>query len=74
MLGDGGDQVCLGVKGEATGKVYFWDHELTNGVKDTFLVANSFSDFIQSLFIEETSDDEDDDILFMELDDDLLNS
>ncbi|RAP14940.1 hypothetical protein [Bacillus velezensis] len=30
------------MKGEATGKVYFWDHELTNGVKDTFLVSNSF--------------------------------
>ncbi|MGX4294633.1 SMI1/KNR4 family protein [Bacillus sp. JK62] len=74
--GDGGDQVCLGVKGEATGKVYFWDHELTNGIKDTFLVANSFSDFIQSLFIEETTDedDEDDGILSIELDDDLLNS
>ncbi|WP_342496891.1 SMI1/KNR4 family protein [Bacillus sp. FSL R5-0593] len=74
--GDGGDQVCLGVKGEAAGKVYFWDHELTNGVKDTFLVANSFSDFIQSLFIEEATDvdDEDDGILSIELDDDLLNS
>ncbi|MFB8091748.1 SMI1/KNR4 family protein [Bacillus velezensis] len=71
--GDGGDQVCLGVKGEATGKVYFWDHELTNGVKDTFLVANSFSDFIQSLFTEEAAD-EDDGILSIELDDDLLNS
>lgn len=74
--GDGGDQICLGVKGEAAGKVYFWDHELTNGVKDTFLVANSFSDFIQSLFIEEATDvdDEDDGILSIELDDDLLNS
>ncbi|PSA93501.1 SMI1/KNR4 family protein [Bacillus atrophaeus] len=72
--GDGGNQVCLGVKGEAAGKIYFWDHELTNGVKDTFLVANSFSDFIQSLFIEEVSDDEDDGILSIELDDDLLNS
>ncbi|MED0776612.1 SMI1/KNR4 family protein [Bacillus velezensis] len=72
---DGGDQVCLGVKGEAAGKVYFWDHELTNGVKDTFLVAKSFSDFIQSLFIEEASDDDEDDgILSIELDDDLLNS
>ncbi|KOS49082.1 hypothetical protein AN272_20350 [Bacillus amyloliquefaciens] len=73
---DGGDQICLGVKGEAAGKVYFWDHELTNGVKDTFLVANSFSDFIQSLFIEEATDgdDEDDGILSIELDDDLLNS
>ncbi|MDJ1631468.1 hypothetical protein QNN00_18185 [Bacillus velezensis] len=49
---------------------------MTNGVKDTFLVANSFSDFIQSLFIEEVSDedDEDDGILSIELDDDLLNS
>ncbi|MGO0713184.1 SMI1/KNR4 family protein [Bacillus subtilis] len=72
--GDGGDQVCLGVKGEAAGKVNFLDHELINGVKDTFLVANSFSDFIQSLFIEEASDDGDDGILSIELEDDLLNS
>ncbi|CBI42398.1 hypothetical protein Bamy01_05710 [Bacillus amyloliquefaciens] len=43
---DGGDQICLGVKEEATGKVYFLDHEMTDGVKDTFLVANSFSDFM----------------------------
>ncbi|WP_237730431.1 hypothetical protein [Bacillus halotolerans] len=62
------------MKGEAAGKVYFWDHELINGVKDTFLVANSFSDFIQSLFIEEASDKEDDGILYIELDDDLLSS
>lgn len=61
-------------KREGTGKVYFWDHELTNGVKDTFLIADTFEDFIQSLSVEEYSDEEDDGILFMELDDDLLNS
>ncbi|MEC2307584.1 hypothetical protein [Bacillus atrophaeus] len=48
---------------------------MTNGVKDTFLIADSFEDFIQSLsIIEEDSDEEDDGILFIELDDDLLNS
>ncbi|MHA7768536.1 hypothetical protein [Bacillus atrophaeus] len=47
---------------------------MTNGVKDTFLIADSFEDFIQSLSIEEDSDEEDDGILFIELDDDLLNS
>ncbi|MCY8228717.1 SMI1/KNR4 family protein [Bacillus spizizenii] len=71
---DGGDQICLGVKGGSTGNIYLWDHGLTNGVKDTFLIANSFSDFIQSLFVEESSDEEDDGILYIELDDDLLKS
>ncbi|WP_406590376.1 SMI1/KNR4 family protein [Bacillus atrophaeus] len=71
---NGGNQICLGIKGEGSGKVYFWDHELTNGVKDTFLIADSFEDFIQSLSIEEDSDEEDDGILFIELNADLLNS
>ncbi|KYD05255.1 hypothetical protein QFZ25_001895 [Bacillus atrophaeus] len=38
------------------------------------MIADSFEDFIQSLSIEEDSDEEDDGILFIELDDDLLNS
>ncbi|WP_144624861.1 SMI1/KNR4 family protein [Bacillus velezensis] len=71
---DGGDQICLGVKGDHVGRVYLWDHELTDGVKDTFLISNSFSDFIQSLFAGEIVDDEDDGILYIELDDDLLKS
>ncbi|PRS09664.1 SMI1/KNR4 family protein [Bacillus atrophaeus] len=71
---DAGNQICLGIKGKGSGKVYFWDHELTNGIKDTFLIADSFEDFIQILSVEEDSDEEDDGILFMELDDDLLNS
>ncbi|MED4816395.1 hypothetical protein [Bacillus atrophaeus] len=71
---DGGNQICLGIKGEGSGNLYFWDHELTNRVKDNLLIADSFEDFIQSLFVEEDSDEEDVGILFIELDDDLLNS
>ncbi|MGG1758468.1 hypothetical protein [Bacillus velezensis] len=58
-------------EGGGNGESLFWDHKLTNGTKDTFLVSNSFSDFIQSLFVEEDSDEEDDGILNIELDDDL---
>ncbi|WP_216664787.1 hypothetical protein [Bacillus sp. WMMC1349] len=48
--------------------------KLTNGIKDTFLIANTFNDFIQSLFIKEDSEtDEDDGIVSVWLDDDSLN-
>lgn len=71
---EGGDQICIAVKGEKTGKIYFWDHELRNGQQDLFLIANSFNDFIQSLFVQETSEDgKDDGIVSFELDEDLLN-
>ncbi|MFT0804042.1 SMI1/KNR4 family protein [Bacillus swezeyi] len=71
---EGGDQICIAVKGEKTGKIYFWDHELRNGQKDLFLIANSFNDFIQSLFVQETLEDgKDDGIVSFELDEDLLN-
>lgn len=57
----GGNIICLAVKGENSGKVYFWDHEeekvVPNDSKtdDTnlYLVSNSFADFIQSLQLPE---------------------
>ncbi|MFL1391035.1 SMI1/KNR4 family protein [Pseudomonas tritici] len=52
----GGNQICLCIKGENRGKVYFWDHELENcdetepDDSNMTLVSNSFSDFLDGLF------------------------
>jgi hypothetical protein len=50
---DFGNQIVLGVSDDNRGKVYFWDHE-EEGDEPTFanmsFVANSFSEFIKSLF------------------------
>jgi hypothetical protein len=54
--GSGGDLVCLCTQGDNYGKVYFWDHnwEAEDGQEPTYdnvyLVANSFTDFINSLY------------------------
>jgi hypothetical protein len=66
---DGGDnQICLCVSGEHTGCIYYWDHELecTGGTyedgtpvtmwENCFFVANSFTEFLDSLH---EDDDED---------------
>lgn len=56
-------------------KVWFWDHELSHPDKDFFLIANTFEVFILSLVDEPVeADEEDDGILYIELDDDFLNS
>ncbi|MFN2747229.1 SMI1/KNR4 family protein [Bacillus sp. z60-18] len=71
---EGGDQICIGVKGEKKGKIYFWDHELRDRQQDLFLVANTFSDFIQSLFVKDTpKKNKNDGVISIELDEDLLN-
>lgn len=52
----GGNQICLGIKGEGRGKVYFWDHELEkcDGAKpddsNMTLVSRNFSDFLNALY------------------------
>jgi hypothetical protein len=53
---DAGDnQICLGIKGDVRGKVYFWDHQgetIPGGpmaTNNTFLIANSFEEFVMSL-------------------------
>ncbi|MED1741083.1 SMI1/KNR4 family protein [Bacillus swezeyi] len=71
---EGGDQICIAVKGEKKGKIYFWDHELRDRQQDLFLIAGSFNDFIQSLFVKETpKKDKNNGIISIELDEDLLN-
>lgn len=68
----GGNEICMDIDNE---KILFWDHELSHPNKDFFLIANSFEEFILSLVDEPIeTDEEDDGILYIELDDDLLNS
>jgi len=64
----GDNQICLCVSGEHTGCIYYWDHELecTGGTyedgtpvtmwENCFFVANSFTEFLDSLH---EDDDED---------------
>lgn len=46
----GGNAICIGVKNEYIGKIFFWDHE-ARGSKDVYYVAENFSDFIKSFQI-----------------------
>lgn len=54
--GSGGDLICLITKGDEYGKLYFWDHnwEAEDGEEvrtdNIYLIANNFSDFINSLY------------------------
>ncbi|PSA98390.1 SMI1/KNR4 family protein [Bacillus halotolerans] len=67
----GGNEICMDIDNEM---ILFWDHELSYPNKDFFLIANSFEEFILSLVDEPIeSDKEDDGILYVKLDDDLLN-
>lgn len=60
IMSDGfGNKICLGVKGEHSGKVYFWDHELeydeddwtddVSASENIQLVASSFDEFVAGL-------------------------
>lgn len=52
---EGGNLVCIAVKGPNTGKIYFWDHEeeaeegQEASYNNLFLVADSFKEFLESL-------------------------
>ncbi|NRA62979.1 MAG: SMI1/KNR4 family protein [Pseudobacteriovorax sp.] len=48
-----GDLICLGVKGKAKEKVYFWnleENDENSTIEDLGLIANSFQEFIDSLY------------------------
>lgn len=45
-----GNQICLGVMGESQNKIYFWNHEFEGTSKALTKVANSFSEFVDSLY------------------------
>lgn len=55
-----GDQICLGVKGEYTGKVYMWEMEFEADYntpqpyyENMTLITNTFQEFLDGLFIDE---------------------
>ncbi|MBC7809956.1 MAG: SMI1/KNR4 family protein [Burkholderiales bacterium] len=59
----GGNLICLGVKGEQTGKVYFWDHNeesIDEEGHPTYLnvykIADTFTKFLNSLVSEDLFD------------------
>lgn len=51
-----GNIICLCIKGDNYGKVYYWDHEYEADedeepwYENVYLIANSFADFINSLY------------------------
>jgi hypothetical protein len=63
----GGNEICIGWKGEREGKIYFWDHEdeldengdFVQDYRNVFLVANSLQEFLDSLMTHEESDKRD---------------
>ena len=73
---DGGDFICLGVKDDYIGKIFFWMHDNPreeNLRDELFLVANSFKEFMKSFVKrEQFSSFSSDDIIKIEMDDDLL--
>jgi cell wall assembly regulator SMI1 len=42
-----GNAICLGIRGEKKGKVYFWDHESAEDEPE--LVSGSFAEFVSKL-------------------------
>jgi cell wall assembly regulator SMI1 len=48
----GGNLICIAVKGENRGAIYFWDHEREEELptyRNVHLVADSFNEFLESL-------------------------
>ncbi len=62
----GGNVICLSLREDDQGCVYFWDHEdeeMTSegeepGRSNVYLLGKSFDDFISSLEVSEDEDDE----------------
>ena len=65
-----GNTICIGIKEKHYGKVYFWDHENEAGARNPFdntikpwwknitLIANSFTDLLNSLCKYELGDND----------------
>jgi hypothetical protein len=84
----GGNLICLGVKGDVIGKVYYWDHEnecqalgdnneitgddIEKYWDNLLLVADTFIDFIKGLEIDKSTKTLDDSIISSWLHEDLL--
>lgn len=73
---DGGDLVCIGLKGKCRGKIYYWYHEgeklNKNGEEYYYLIANSFDEFILKFSFHERENDVNLDEIELFLDEDLL--
>ncbi|WP_317947419.1 SMI1/KNR4 family protein, partial [Rossellomorea marisflavi] len=72
---DGGDLICMGLKGEYEGGIYYWYHEGDtggNGQEYYYLVANSFEEFIRNFSLHEREQNVNLDDIDMFLDEDLL--
>ena len=65
-----GNRICIGIKDKYYGKIYFWDHENEAGSRNPFdntikpwwknitLIANSFTDLLNSLCKYELGDND----------------
>jgi len=53
--GTSGDLIGVSLRKRDFGKIYYWFHESEVG-KEYILMANSFYEFLQNLFVEEVSD------------------
>jgi len=58
--GNGGNEICIGVKGDFLGKIYFWDHESEENSESLYLISNDFASFINELIMIEDEDDDSD--------------
>lgn len=74
---DGGDLICMGLKGKYKGKIYFWYHEeeVSNedGTEYLYLIANSFKEFLLTFTHHKREKNVNLDDIELFLDDDLLN-
>ncbi len=52
----GGNLICLSLTGNDLGSIYFWDHDWEGeepSYENTFLIATSFTEFIDSLMLDD---------------------
>lgn len=71
---NGGDYICIGIKGKYKEKVYYWFHEGSDEMEESlFLIAETFTDFISSFEKHEEQMDISLDDIEIFLDEDLLN-
>jgi hypothetical protein len=70
----GGNLLCLSLREDSYGAIYFWDHEgevdtkgnRTPEFSNAYLVANTFEDFVRSIVADDDDDDDDDDDIGLE--------
>ncbi|PAE23434.1 SMI1/KNR4 family protein [Bacillus sp. 7894-2] len=71
----GGDLLCIGIKGQYKGKIYYWHHEgeaSKDGKEYVYLIANSFEEFILKFTPHQREQNVNLDDIELFLDEDLL--